>query len=40
MLAQGIAIGGLFVFGFIMSWIFGREYTDRTMKDLLALARN
>jgi ABC-2 type transport system permease protein len=37
MLAQGISIGGLFVFGFITSWIFGREYADRTIKDLLAL---
>ncbi len=37
LLAQGIAIGGLFVFGFITSWIFGREYSDRTVKDLLAL---
>lgn len=37
LLSQGIAIGGLIVFGFITSWIFGREYTDRTVKDLLAL---
>lgn len=37
LLAQGIAIGGLFVFGFMFSWIFGREYTERTVKDLLAL---
>jgi len=37
LLAQAIAIGGLLVFGFIVSWIFGREYSDRTIKDLLAL---
>ncbi|GIP62667.1 bacitracin ABC transporter permease [Virgibacillus pantothenticus] len=37
LLAQAISIGGLIVFGFIMSWIFGREYSDRTIKDLLAL---
>lgn len=37
LLAQAIAIGGLLVFGFITSWIFGREYSDRTIKDLLAL---
>ena len=37
LIAQGIALGGLFVFGFITSWIFGREYTDRTVKDLLSL---
>lgn len=37
LLAQIIAIGGILVFGFVTSWIFGREYTDRTIKDLLAL---
>lgn len=37
LLAQAVAIGGLVVFGFIASWIFGREYSDRTIKDLLAL---
>ncbi|MFB6468116.1 ABC transporter permease [Cytobacillus sp. Hz8] len=36
-LAQGISIGGIFVYGFMTSWIFGREYMDRTVKDLLAL---
>jgi ABC-2 type transport system permease protein len=34
-MASGAA--GLILFGFIFSWIFGREYGDRTMKDLLAL---
>ncbi len=28
---------GVFGFGFVASWIFGREYSDRTAKDLLAL---
>lgn len=37
LLAQAIAVGGLVVFGFATSWIFGREYSDRTIKDLLAL---
>ncbi|WMM26212.1 ABC transporter permease [Tissierella sp. MB52-C2] len=37
LLAQAIAIGGLVVFGFVTSWVFGREYSDRTIKDLLAL---
>lgn len=36
-LAQAIAIGGTILFGFIGSWVFGREYADRTVKDLLAL---
>ncbi len=31
------AIGGVMLFGFIASWVFGREYSDRTVKDLLAL---
>src|SRR5699024_12695086 len=35
--AQIIAVGGIFVFGFVNSWIFGREYADNTIKDLLAL---
>jgi ABC-2 type transport system permease protein len=37
LLAQAQAVGGLILFGFIGSWVFGREYTDRTAKDLLAL---
>ncbi|WP_379133841.1 ABC transporter permease [Paenibacillus sp. sgz500958] len=32
-----ISIAGLIGFGFIFSWLFGREYSDRTVKDLLAL---
>lgn len=28
---------GLIMFGFITSWVFGREYSDHTVKDLLAL---
>ncbi|NQX46414.1 ABC transporter permease [Paenibacillus tritici] len=32
-----ISMGGLIGFGFVFSWIFGREYSDRTLKDLLAL---
>lgn len=37
MLAQIIAVGGILVFGFVTSWVFGRESTDRTLKDFLAL---
>lgn len=36
-LSQVISVGGLLIFGFITSWIFGREYSDKTMIDLLAL---
>ncbi|MBT2694515.1 ABC transporter permease [Bacillus sp. ISL-55] len=37
LIAQAISIGGLMAFGFVTSWIFGREFSDRTIKDLLAL---
>lgn len=37
MLNQSAATIGILGFGFVFSWIFGREYADRTMKDLLAL---
>ncbi|HCC33677.1 MAG TPA: ABC transporter permease [Clostridiales bacterium] len=33
----GIAIGGAIVFAFIATWVFGREFADRTAKELLAL---
>jgi len=32
-----IGAGGLILFILITSWIFGREFTDRTVKDLLAV---
>jgi ABC-2 type transport system permease protein len=34
---MAIAAGGLIGFGFVTSWVFGREYSDRTAKDLIAL---
>jgi ABC-type transport system involved in multi-copper enzyme maturation permease subunit len=36
-LTQGMAAIGLIGFGFVTSWVFGREYSDRTAKDILAL---
>ncbi len=36
-LSLATAVGGVVLFGFITSWVFGREYSDRTVKDLLAL---
>jgi ABC-2 type transport system permease protein len=36
-LAQATAIGGLILFSLIASWVFGREYSDHTIIDLLAL---
>jgi len=36
-LAQAIAVGGMILFAIISAWVFGREFTDRTAKELLAL---
>ena len=37
LLSQAVGVGGVLIFGFVASWLFGREYTDGTAKDLLAL---
>lgn len=37
LLAQTVAVGGLIVFGLVVIWLFGREYGDGTVTDLLAL---
>ena len=36
-LTQAIAVGGAIVFSIVTAWIFGREFSDHTAKDLLAL---
>jgi ABC-2 type transport system permease protein len=36
-LAQAVAVGGAIVFGIVTAWVFGREFTDRTAKEILAL---
>jgi ABC-2 type transport system permease protein len=36
-LSQAVAIGGMLVFAILTSWIFGREFSDHTVKELLAL---
>lgn len=36
-LALATAAGGLILFSLIGSWVFGREFSDHTAKDLLAL---
>jgi len=36
-LSQAVGVGGILIFGFVASWLFGREYSDGTAKDLLAL---
>ena len=36
-LLLGTAIGGAILFAFTMAWVFGREFSDHTAKELLAL---
>ena len=36
-LSQGAGIAGIIIFGFIASYLFGREYSDHTYRDLLSL---
>jgi ABC-type transport system involved in multi-copper enzyme maturation permease subunit len=37
LLGEANAAISMIAYGFLTAWIFGREYTDRTLKDLLAL---
>jgi ABC-2 type transport system permease protein len=37
MLLQGTAMGGAILFAMITSWVFGREFSDHTAKELMAL---
>jgi ABC-2 type transport system permease protein len=37
LLTQTIAAIGLVGYGFVTSWVFGREYSDKTAKDILSL---
>ena len=36
-LAQAVAVGGAILFAILTAWVFGREFSDRTTKELLAL---
>ena len=36
-LTQAIAVGGVIVFSIVTAWVFGREFSDHTAKDLMAL---
>lgn len=36
-IAQGAGIAGIIAFGFVAAYLFGREYSDATYRDLLAL---
>jgi ABC-2 type transport system permease protein len=35
--SQSIAIGGVIIFSFIAAWVFGQEYIDKTITDLMVL---
>lgn len=37
LLAQAAGVGGMLILGTLTTWLFGREFSDRTAKDLLAL---
>lgn len=32
-----VTVGGLVIFGFVFVWVFGREFVDKTVYDLLSL---
>jgi ABC-2 type transport system permease protein len=36
-IAQAVAVGGAILFAIVTAWIFGREFSDHTAKELLAL---
>ncbi len=36
-IAQAVAVGGAILFAIVTAWVFGREFSDRTTKELLAL---
>jgi ABC-2 type transport system permease protein len=36
LLAQATAVGGAVLFSLVTTWVFGREFSDRTAKELLA----
>jgi ABC-2 type transport system permease protein len=38
MISEGIAAGGAILFALITAWVFGRELSDHTAKELMALA--
>ena len=37
MLSQAVAVGGGILFAFLTSWVYGREFSDRTVRGLLAI---
>jgi ABC-2 type transport system permease protein len=37
MLGQAVTAGGSMLFAFLTAWVFGREFADRTVRELLAI---
>jgi ABC-2 type transport system permease protein len=37
LMSQMIAVGGFFIGCLVVSWVFGREFADHTLKDMLAV---
>jgi ABC-2 type transport system permease protein len=37
LLAQATAVGGALLFALVTAWVFGREFSDHTAKELLAV---
>ena len=37
LLGQAVTVGGFVLFAFVVSWVFGREFSDGTVRSLLAL---
>jgi ABC-2 type transport system permease protein len=37
LLTQAVAAGGMILFSIITTWVFGREFSDHTVKELMAL---
>jgi ABC-2 type transport system permease protein len=37
LLVQITAVGGMLVFAFLTAWVFGREFSDRTVKEILVV---
>ncbi len=36
-ISQAVSVGGAILFSLVTGWVFGREFSDRTAKELLAL---
>jgi ABC-2 type transport system permease protein len=37
LMSQAVAVGGMLLFALVTAWVFGREFSDRTVRTLLAV---